>query len=507
MELNIKYLNLICTDLGGVGGHTLNVKAENEICTLLGGVGGHTLELKAINEIYSLVFGAGTFKTNLSALNAILAASGEQPEITEVRAWKKIQEGTQLNYTQKLINQFAGKIVALWPMQESEGTVIADVVNGRNGNYGGVSFSQGGIDSMSKSVELLNTTSYISLYSSALNTNFPKSEGTFMFAVKLPTGAWDQTGERIMAHIYLNDSNEIYLKKLSQANYFQMYVKFQGALKTYTYYYTHTNKFMFIAVKWSVSNNYFSGFWNGNKLFEINETIAPLLGTLSSTMVVLGAYSSASTYANLSSRYSHAILLNEAVSDAEIYKSVRASANIVFEGDSRSTIDHIYPSKAIDALIKNYAVTNMAVSGAIVEDLIARSSTVDALLKPSAKNILIVWIGVNNGALTAQQLFDKIKEYCVARKAAGWTIILCSEIDGKSAALITSGWPARYIALNVLIKADNSFYDYLADLGADARLQNANDTQYYLADKIHPNNAAGADVIAGIVSPIINQAS
>jgi len=264
---------------------------------------------------------------------------------------------------------------------------------------------------------------------------------------------------------------------------------------------------MFIAVKWSVSNNYFSGFWNGNKLFEINETIAPLLGTLSSTMVVLGAYSSASTYANLSSRYSHAILLNEAVSDAEIYKSVRASANIVFEGDSRSTIDHIYPSKAIDALIKNYAVTNMAVSGAIVEDLIARSSTVDALLKPSAKNILIVWIGVNNGALTAQQLFDKIKEYCVARKAAGWTIILCSEIDGKSAALITSGWPARYIALNVLIKADNSFYDYLADLGADARLQNANDTQYYLADKIHPNNAAGADVIAGIVSPIINQAS
>jgi len=106
MELNIKYLNLICTDLGGVGGHTLNVKAENEICTLLGGVGGHTLELKAINEIYSLVFGSGTFKTNLSALNAILAASGEQPEITEVRAWKKIQEGTNLNLLKKAIDDW-----------------------------------------------------------------------------------------------------------------------------------------------------------------------------------------------------------------------------------------------------------------------------------------------------------------------------------------------------------------------------------------------------------------
>jgi len=58
MELNIKYINLICTDLGGVGGHTLNVDAENEICTLLGGVGGHILELDAINEIYSLVFGS-----------------------------------------------------------------------------------------------------------------------------------------------------------------------------------------------------------------------------------------------------------------------------------------------------------------------------------------------------------------------------------------------------------------------------------------------------------------
>jgi len=57
MELNIKYLNIICTDLGGEGGHTLNINAENEICTLLGGVGGHILELDAINEIYSLVFG------------------------------------------------------------------------------------------------------------------------------------------------------------------------------------------------------------------------------------------------------------------------------------------------------------------------------------------------------------------------------------------------------------------------------------------------------------------
>jgi hypothetical protein len=54
-------------------------------------------------------------------------------------------------------------------------------------------------------------------------------------------------------------------------------------------------------------------------------------------------------------------------------------------------------------------------------------------------------------------------------------------------------------ALNTLIRGDTSKYDRLADLGADARLQNALDTTYFNADAIHLN-AAGQSVAAGIVA-------
>jgi len=93
METNLKYINLICTDLGGVGGHFTNLSGENEICTLLGGSGGHFTEVAALNEICTIQGVTAGHSLNLAALSAIGATAYK----TNLEAWKNIQEGTTLN--------------------------------------------------------------------------------------------------------------------------------------------------------------------------------------------------------------------------------------------------------------------------------------------------------------------------------------------------------------------------------------------------------------------------
>ena len=93
METNLKYKNLICTDLGGVGGHFTNLAGENEICTLLGGTGGHFTEIAALNEICTIQGVTAGHSLNLAALSAIGATAYK----TNLEGWENIQEGTQVN--------------------------------------------------------------------------------------------------------------------------------------------------------------------------------------------------------------------------------------------------------------------------------------------------------------------------------------------------------------------------------------------------------------------------
>ena len=121
METNLKYINLICTDLGGVGGHSLNINGENEICTLLGGTGGHSLEINALNEICTIQGVTAGHSLNLAALSAI----GATAYMTNLEAWKNIQEGTTLNQMQSIKS-----LMAFW----SDGSLVGSQLTDLSGN-------------------------------------------------------------------------------------------------------------------------------------------------------------------------------------------------------------------------------------------------------------------------------------------------------------------------------------------------------------------------------------
>lgn len=116
--------------------------------------------------------------------------------------------------------------------------------------------------------------------------------------------------------------------------------------------------------------------------------------------------------------------------------------------------------------------------------------------------ISFIWGGVNDG-VDGQTMYDRLQTYCLARRAAGWKTIVCTEIDAQGANQISNGYHAtHYLALNILLRADHSFADGFADLGADPRLQDATDVTYYLSDLVHLTDA-GYAVVASIVAPVI----
>ena len=94
MVTNLDYINQICIDLGGVGGHFTNLSGENEMCTLLGGTGGHFREIDALNEICTIQSVTAGHSSNLNALNAIAGVT----KISNFEAWKYVQEFATLNY-------------------------------------------------------------------------------------------------------------------------------------------------------------------------------------------------------------------------------------------------------------------------------------------------------------------------------------------------------------------------------------------------------------------------
>jgi len=144
-------------------------------------------------------------------------------------------------------------------------------------------------------------------------------------------------------------------------------------------------------------------------------------------------------------------------------------------------------------------MSNLAQSGSTIIQMAQRSAAAYSAIKTGEKNIIVVWIGVNDAAnFYAQDIYDSISAYCYARKAAGWNVVICTEIAAGVGG-IGEPWSSKYLDINNRIRNNHAFADYLCDLGADARLQDCNNLTYFAADKIHPSTT-GATVIATLIA-------
>jgi lysophospholipase L1-like esterase len=185
---------------------------------------------------------------------------------------------------------------------------------------------------------------------------------------------------------------------------------------------------------------------------------------------------------------------------------------LVAEGDSITEAAAGYPflfgPNASPAVLGN----NKAVATSTIADLVNRATVVDAILPPSRgsrKFILSVLIGANDLAtLGAPTWLANLASYCDARRAAGWTVAVCTVLPRTSAPHNT----ARAIANTELrlwttggstvpgIHAD-AICDFAADatMGPDAAASNVT----YYSDGTHPT-AAGQALLEPVYRAVIN---
>jgi hypothetical protein len=148
----------------------------------------------------------------------------------------------------------------------------------------------------------------------------------------------------------------------------------------------------------------------------------------------------------------------------------------------------------------HYSYNNVAVSGSGLLELIAGIPTNIQPLYRSGNLADVVLCGVNNHTTPMATVYNNISSYCSQVRALGFKVVVCTEIDAQDAPRITSGWSTNYLTLNTSIRAGYlGFADAMVDLGADVRFQNALNTTYYSADKVHLS-ATGQQVAADLIS-------
>lgn len=215
-------------------------------------------------------------------------------------------------------------------------------------------------------------------------------------------------------------------------------------------------------------------------------------------------------------------LWDRALTDAEIRAAVdlqqaRAAASsitatsttriLVAEGDSitgAASFDYpyLFGPNANPAL---YGVV-YAVSGSTIANLNTRATIVDGIIPPSTsgrKFILSVLIGANGlgGAADVPAWLASLATYLDARRAAGWTVVLCTVLPSTAAGFNANRNTANATLSTWVGTHCDALCDFAAEatMGPDAAASNAT----YYSDGTHPT-AAGQALLEVVYRAAVN---
>jgi hypothetical protein len=178
---------------------------------------------------------------------------------------------------------------------------------------------------------------------------------------------------------------------------------------------------------------------------------------------------------------------------------------VVFDGDSLTAeATSTYPAQCL-ALLPGKTGFNAALGGRTTSALLT-TTNVHPYGGLVLDDIYALWIGVNDllVSVAVATVYANIVNVVTQRIYANFEqVIVCTLTDCQGAGR-PAGFDEALPALNTLIRDGAATYGYtVADLMADARLQDATDTTYFNADKTHLVEA-GYTVVAGIVAAAIS---
>jgi lysophospholipase L1-like esterase len=403
-------------------------------------------------------------------------------------------------------------LLGCWPLDEASGTTAADRSgNGRDAAYSGtVTLGATGPFGDGTACITVAAAGAVNLYTSGLASAWNGDEATLDLWFKVSaSGDWSDSTARNLLTVGADGSNTFYLRKQTAANTVVAVRVGSGTTSSCSVTISDTSWHHLAAVA-SKSGDYLRLFLDG-ALIMTATGLGSWSGSPASTLCMAGA-SSSSRAAPWKGSLSMPTLRSAALSPLEVARLARCTGHILFDGDSRLDLSTASPCPEQTMQISSvkalrYGFTRLAVSGQTWADMLADIASQGAAnYRDSWRNVAVGWAGVNDavGGADAPTIWARMQQWAGIVRGLGYKVVLCTEIDGANTALNNVSWHSTiWPALNTLIRNGYaSVADGLADLGADSRLQDATNTTYIQADKVHPT-AAGYGVAAGIIGAAV----
>ncbi len=188
-------------------------------------------------------------------------------------------------------------------------------------------------------------------------------------------------------------------------------------------------------------------------------------------------------------------------------------AVVVWDGGSiiaghRADPGFEFPTQTL-AVVPHVCVSHVSsTGGARIADMLADAPLeVDAWYRDEADLDLCVVLaggGDFRKGLTAADVYQSLRTYCLQRRAAGFRVVVLSVLPGSGPVT----FEASRLAFNALLRDTwPQFADGLADIAADPRIGDTGDNldqQFYMPDALHPGNA-GYAVMAAVTAPVLDE--
>jgi len=408
-------------------------------------------------------------------------------------------------------------LVAYWPLDELGGTSATnrEGTAARNGTH-----KAAGEPLLAQDVRPFRaplwdgTNDYTNIQTTSLAGAFSATAGTLAGWIRVPPAAWTDATVRRACILQSDSSNRIIVEKTSTADQLALYYIAGGVVKSVTKSRASlaASGWIHLALTWDKAADQVKAYVNGVQEGATQTAVGTWAG--SPGVSVIGAASLVPGQP-WSGNLAHVAIWKTALTAGEIAALARVvrDKNIVFEGDSLtfgSGATYSYPQQMMRKVTGTCAGTNVATSGQTVDTMTTDAPTqVDPLRSSSHReNVLCFYGGTNNlaGSETAITVYNKIVDYCAARKAAGWRVIVCTMLPA-SATGYAADYYAKRNAVNTGIRANwSTFADGVADIAANATIGDDGDelnTTYYATDKVHMVDA-GYAIVADTVLAAIN---
>jgi hypothetical protein len=143
-----------------------------------------------------------------------------------------------------------------------------------------------------------------------------------------------------------------------------------------------------------------------------------------------------------------------------------------------------------------------------------RANAVDSLYQVGQVNLLLYWEGVHDlyEGFNAQETFERLRQYGIARQQAGFTVITLSLLPAREKTTPPTYERDRKVVNQQLRKHWKEFCDVFVDVAADPDLGNPDaplkGVYYSAKDQVHMTDAGSqrvAVLVARMMLPVLSQ--